>query len=73
MGQLILIKASTESHMVLDVIVFVNAGSLRETVWAALVDSNGEQPWTHLVQYPLIFILLCLSERGSVFNSLWHD
>lgn len=44
MGQLILIKASTDSHMVLDIILFINEHSLRGTVWNILVDSNGGQP-----------------------------
>lgn len=44
MGQLILIKASTDSHMVLDIILFINEHSQIGTVWNILVDSNGGQP-----------------------------
>lgn len=44
MGQLILIKATTESHMVLDITLFINANSLRGAVWNVLVNSNGGQP-----------------------------
>jgi hypothetical protein len=74
MGKLILIKASTEPHMVLDIIY-----SLMQTVWeelfgefwlTAMVD---RQLWRHPAKHPLIFILLCTSRQESMFNSLWHD
>lgn len=73
MGQLILIKASTESHMVLDTIIFINTSRLRGTVWNILVDSSGGQPWRHPVKHPLIFTLLYFSEQETMFNSLFHD